>query len=188
MNTSYPLNLASAVVLPLQGVWNAVIFMATTWVVLKEEVGALWKRSRVGWWWERRRRERAARGMKMMGGEGMGMGMGGGGGVDGMMGGQRGVRLGSDGLPSPHHHIAGAGVGAVGIDGLGGTAGRKANGGYKAWRNGNGAYGYGVPPIIKDDFETRSCGSSSGGKKKAKKGPMDPNRLGTVRVIRGGSL
>lgn len=44
-----------------------------------------------------------------------------------------------------------------------------------------------------DDFlETRShCsgGATSGGKKKSgKKGPLDPNRLGTVRVIRDGSL
>ncbi|KAK3694419.1 hypothetical protein B0T22DRAFT_526338 [Podospora appendiculata] len=37
-STSYSLNLASAVVLPLQGVWNAVIYCATTWTVLKEEV------------------------------------------------------------------------------------------------------------------------------------------------------
>ncbi|KAK1757862.1 putative G-protein coupled receptor [Echria macrotheca] len=36
--TSYPLNLASAVVLPLQGVWNAVIFCATSWATLREEI------------------------------------------------------------------------------------------------------------------------------------------------------
>ncbi|KAK0632721.1 hypothetical protein B0T14DRAFT_504965 [Immersiella caudata] len=41
-STSYWLNLASAVVLPLQGVWNGVIFCATSWSVLKEEVKA-WK-------------------------------------------------------------------------------------------------------------------------------------------------
>jgi hypothetical protein len=35
--TSYTLNLASAVVLPLQGLWNGIIFAATTWSVLKEE-------------------------------------------------------------------------------------------------------------------------------------------------------
>ncbi|KAK3989912.1 putative G-protein coupled receptor [Cladorrhinum sp. PSN332] len=35
--TSYALNLASAVVLPLQGLWNAVIFTATSWTLLKEE-------------------------------------------------------------------------------------------------------------------------------------------------------
>ncbi|MCV5126612.1 hypothetical protein OFB58_24830, partial [Escherichia coli] len=101
-DTSYPLNLASAVVLPLQGVWNAVIFAATTWVVLREEVDGLWKRSSLGRWWERRRRRRRGRAagtttseartavvnMMMMGG-----GAGGGG------HGQRGVRLGSDGLP-----------------------------------------------------------------------------------------
>ncbi|KAK3329896.1 hypothetical protein B0H66DRAFT_40658 [Apodospora peruviana] len=36
--TSYALNLASAIVLPLQGVWNAVIYCATTWSVLIEEL------------------------------------------------------------------------------------------------------------------------------------------------------
>ncbi|CAJ2501275.1 Uu.00g041280.m01.CDS01 [Anthostomella pinea] len=35
---SYPLNLASAVVLPLQGTWNAVIFFSTSSVALREEV------------------------------------------------------------------------------------------------------------------------------------------------------
>ncbi|KAK0748405.1 hypothetical protein B0T21DRAFT_398516 [Apiosordaria backusii] len=43
--TSYSLNLASAVVLPLQGLWNAVIFAATSWVVLMEEFRILWIRS-----------------------------------------------------------------------------------------------------------------------------------------------
>ncbi|KAK4171632.1 putative G-protein coupled receptor [Triangularia setosa] len=43
--TSYSLNLASAVVLPLQGLWNAVIFAATSWVVLAEEFRILWIRS-----------------------------------------------------------------------------------------------------------------------------------------------
>ncbi|KAK4200035.1 putative G-protein coupled receptor [Triangularia verruculosa] len=42
--TSYSLNLASAVVLPLQGLWNAVIFAATSWAVLREEFRALWIR------------------------------------------------------------------------------------------------------------------------------------------------
>lgn len=37
-STSYWLNLASAIVLPLQGLWNGVIFCATSWTVLKEEV------------------------------------------------------------------------------------------------------------------------------------------------------
>ncbi|KAI1190923.1 hypothetical protein F5B17DRAFT_427015 [Nemania serpens] len=35
---SYPLNLASAIVLPLQGLWNAVIFFSTSWVALRAEV------------------------------------------------------------------------------------------------------------------------------------------------------
>ncbi|KAI2635929.1 hypothetical protein GGS21DRAFT_55421 [Xylaria nigripes] len=37
---SYPLNLASAIVLPLQGLWNAVIFFSTGWTALLEEVRA----------------------------------------------------------------------------------------------------------------------------------------------------
>ncbi|KAI0442472.1 hypothetical protein F4803DRAFT_562288 [Xylaria telfairii] len=37
---SYPLNLASAIVLPLQGLWNAVIFFSTSWLALREEVRA----------------------------------------------------------------------------------------------------------------------------------------------------
>lgn len=37
---SYPLNLASAIVLPLQGLWNAVIFFSTSWIALREEVRA----------------------------------------------------------------------------------------------------------------------------------------------------
>ncbi|KAK4184163.1 putative G-protein coupled receptor [Podospora australis] len=44
--TSYGLNLASAVVLPLQGLWNAVIFTATTWTILREEYFKLKRR----WW------------------------------------------------------------------------------------------------------------------------------------------
>lgn len=39
--TSFGLNMASAVVLPLQGLWNALIFTATSWTPLKEEVAAL---------------------------------------------------------------------------------------------------------------------------------------------------
>ncbi len=39
--TSYALNLAGAIVLPLQGLWNAVIFTATSWTVLKEELWEL---------------------------------------------------------------------------------------------------------------------------------------------------
>ncbi|KAI1086191.1 hypothetical protein F5B19DRAFT_181958 [Rostrohypoxylon terebratum] len=35
---SFALNLASAVVLPLQGVWNAVIFFSTSWTALRSEV------------------------------------------------------------------------------------------------------------------------------------------------------
>jgi hypothetical protein len=47
---SYPLNLASAIVLPLQGVWNAVIFFTTSWKVLSEE----WQKLRPKWTARRR--------------------------------------------------------------------------------------------------------------------------------------
>jgi hypothetical protein len=40
-SVSFSLNLASAIVLPLQGVWNAVIFIATSWGILKEETQIL---------------------------------------------------------------------------------------------------------------------------------------------------
>ncbi|KAL2262222.1 hypothetical protein VTK26DRAFT_2103 [Humicola hyalothermophila] len=46
--TSYALNLASAIVLPLQGVWNAVIFAATSWNTLTEETYDLLSGRR--WW------------------------------------------------------------------------------------------------------------------------------------------
>lgn len=39
---SFGLNVASAVVLPLQGVWNAVIYFSTSWGVCKEEVRKTW--------------------------------------------------------------------------------------------------------------------------------------------------
>lgn len=41
---NFGLNMASAVVLPLQGVWNAVIYCATSWYVLVEEVADLRRR------------------------------------------------------------------------------------------------------------------------------------------------
>ena len=37
VRTSYALNLAGAIVLPLQGLWNAIIFAATSWSTLKDE-------------------------------------------------------------------------------------------------------------------------------------------------------
>jgi len=48
--TSYGLNLAGAVVLPLQGLWNAIIFAATSWGILKEEFRERGWRVR-GWFW-----------------------------------------------------------------------------------------------------------------------------------------
>ncbi|KAI2463082.1 hypothetical protein F4781DRAFT_146027 [Annulohypoxylon bovei var. microspora] len=40
-SASFALNLASAVVLPLQGVWNAVIFFSTSWKPLREEIRSM---------------------------------------------------------------------------------------------------------------------------------------------------
>ncbi|KAI8962743.1 hypothetical protein F5Y11DRAFT_347256 [Daldinia sp. FL1419] len=39
-SASFALNLGSAVVLPLQGVWNAIIFFSTTWRSLRQEIRA----------------------------------------------------------------------------------------------------------------------------------------------------
>ncbi|KAI8635433.1 hypothetical protein F5Y19DRAFT_11580 [Xylariaceae sp. FL1651] len=39
-NYSFGLNLASAIVLPLQGLWNAIIFFSTSWLALCDEVRA----------------------------------------------------------------------------------------------------------------------------------------------------
>jgi hypothetical protein len=47
---SYGLNIASAAVLPLQGVWNAVIYFSTSWNLLCDEIGRRYARSR----WMRR--------------------------------------------------------------------------------------------------------------------------------------
>ncbi|KAM7202720.1 hypothetical protein V8F33_002646 [Rhypophila sp. PSN 637] len=57
-SANFGLNLASAIVLPLQGVWNVVIYVLTTWEGLNEEVY-----KSIGWapggrWRERRRRRR----------------------------------------------------------------------------------------------------------------------------------
>ncbi|CAK7206234.1 hypothetical protein SEUCBS139899_009021 [Sporothrix eucalyptigena] len=43
---SYGLNIASAAVLPLQGVWNAVIYFSTSWNLLREETARAYARSR----------------------------------------------------------------------------------------------------------------------------------------------
>ena len=51
---SYVLNVASAAVLPLQGVWNAVIYFTTSWRILGEEVRATAGRSAPGRWVLRR--------------------------------------------------------------------------------------------------------------------------------------
>ncbi|KAL7628537.1 hypothetical protein AAE478_000052 [Parahypoxylon ruwenzoriense] len=45
-SASFALNLASAVVLPLQGVWNAVIFFSTSWTALRQELRARLEASR----------------------------------------------------------------------------------------------------------------------------------------------
>lgn len=40
LQASYGLNIAAAVVLPLQGVWNAVIYFTTSWKIFREEMEA----------------------------------------------------------------------------------------------------------------------------------------------------
>lgn len=47
-SNNFGLNIASAVVLPLQGVWNCVIYCATSWYVLTDEVRDLWDGLRYG--------------------------------------------------------------------------------------------------------------------------------------------
>lgn len=39
---SFGLNVASAVVLPLQGVWNAIIYFSTSWATFRDEMGRTW--------------------------------------------------------------------------------------------------------------------------------------------------
>ncbi|KAK4129084.1 family A G protein-coupled receptor-like protein [Parathielavia appendiculata] len=56
--TSYPLNLAGAVVLPLQGLWNAIIFAATSWPILTDEVRVLRRGGWRGFFGGSRRRRR----------------------------------------------------------------------------------------------------------------------------------
>lgn len=53
-DVSFGLNVASAVVLPLQGVWNAIIYFSTSWGVCKEEVRKTWVWGRVKRWGEGR--------------------------------------------------------------------------------------------------------------------------------------
>lgn len=58
---SFGLNVASAVVLPLQGVWNAIIYFSTSWNICKDEVSKTWAGRRWTEWSARRAeaRERA---------------------------------------------------------------------------------------------------------------------------------
>ncbi|EAQ92981.1 hypothetical protein CHGG_01216 [Chaetomium globosum CBS 148.51] len=79
--TSYGLNLASAVVLPLQGLWNATIFAAASWHILREE------------WLEARRRGRGCGGFWCAGvrGGARRLSSGAGGHVGGLGGGGGGV-------------------------------------------------------------------------------------------------
>jgi hypothetical protein len=50
---SFSLNVASALVLPLQGLWNAIIYFSTSWKALKDELSAA-KASRSSRWVRRR--------------------------------------------------------------------------------------------------------------------------------------
>ncbi|SPN96595.1 related to G protein coupled receptor like protein [Cephalotrichum gorgonifer] len=58
-DVSYGLNVASAVVLPLQGVWNAVIYFSTSWGVCKEEMGKTWPGLRARAWRAGKKTEKA---------------------------------------------------------------------------------------------------------------------------------
>lgn len=69
---SYGLNIASAIVLPLQGVWNAVIYFSTSWNTLRDEVGRRYARSR----WMRRVGGRVHGGLARLRGSGGGSGGG----------------------------------------------------------------------------------------------------------------
>ncbi|KAL1860730.1 hypothetical protein VTK73DRAFT_7201 [Phialemonium thermophilum] len=95
---NFALNMASAVVLPLQGVWNAVIYCATSWVALRGETLAAWEdvASRCGLGWM----VRSSGDRRGSGGSGSGSGGGGGGmtGRDPQFGteGRRDRRLGRD--------------------------------------------------------------------------------------------
>lgn len=95
---SYGLNLASAVVLPLQGVWNAVIYFTTSWRTVREEGARTWEgRRRARWWPSALLRSSGSRGARAARGSGGGGGLilpnirSGGGGACGMgMGGRGG--------------------------------------------------------------------------------------------------
>lgn len=81
---SYGLNMAAAVVLPLQGVWNAVIYFTTSWRIFREEMDASTGGRRVLGWIgldERARRQRRGGGSFALGGGGGGGGGGAGGGT-----------------------------------------------------------------------------------------------------------
>lgn len=56
---SFGLNVASAVVLPLQGVWNAIIYFSTSWVTCKEEMGRTWLGEKIKTRYRRSGRESA---------------------------------------------------------------------------------------------------------------------------------
>lgn len=61
-DSSFGLNMASAVVLPLQGVWNCVIYSALSWAVLLEEVTELGIAR--GWWFPRPQVAPSMRGLR----------------------------------------------------------------------------------------------------------------------------
>ena len=67
-STSYVLNLASAVVLPLQGVWNASIFCFSSWSIIKEEVREWKKKHGISGGWGRSNSRRC--GERLAGGDG----------------------------------------------------------------------------------------------------------------------
>ncbi|TPX16230.1 uncharacterized protein E0L32_004225 [Thyridium curvatum] len=94
---SYGLNLASAVVLPLQGVWNAVIYFTTSWRTVREEGARTWEgRRRARWWPSALLRSSGSRGARAARGSGGG------------------------GLILPHIRSGGGGACGMGMGGRGG--------------------------------------------------------------------
>lgn len=62
LEASYGLNIAAAVVLPLQGVWNAVIYFTTSWKIFREEMETTRAGRRVFLWLRLNSRRRRAAG------------------------------------------------------------------------------------------------------------------------------
>ncbi|CAK7219849.1 hypothetical protein SCUCBS95973_003960 [Sporothrix curviconia] len=160
---SYGLNIASAAVLPLQGVWNAVIYFSTSWNLLGEETSRACARSRWLQKFHRRRNE-----------------------IPGIVvddpAADRVMAVVLSPVQSPartrsgsHGHIDGIGAGedteSDGLDGL-----DSFESGSSGLRSGNRR----LRPAVSMDLD--ACARSS------PRSPRSPPRHGTLRVQRGGQL